>query len=227
MKNVIFTLCLLLMTSMCFAQGTTKKTTTRRPPPYLYKKDFNEKMSEVDERIKKLEASNASLSARISKDTDSFYVLKQNIDTIIQILNEYNIKIRLTSDSLTSLTSFSIAEFREITKKDIANLQDETMRSNRAIRNGVLGLAALLILLIVAFIVLNTRINQRLHDLDDEIEESIDESDTKHSSEREQIRKQIKRELLRDIDLFRYALENKITKSHEELSNSINELKKK
>jgi hypothetical protein len=43
MKNVIFTLCLLLMTSMCFAQGTTKKTTTRRPPPYLYKKDFNEK----------------------------------------------------------------------------------------------------------------------------------------------------------------------------------------
>jgi hypothetical protein len=191
------------------------------------RKILMKKMSEVDERIKKLEASNASLSARISKDNDSFYVLRQNIDTIIQILNEYNIKIRLTSDSLTSLTSFSIAEFREITKKDIANLQDETMRSNRAIRNGVLGLAALLILLIVAFIVLNTRINQRLHDLDDEIEESIDESDTKHSSEREQIRKQIKRELLRDIDLFRYALENKITKSHEELSNSINELKKK
>lgn len=223
MKHIIFTLGLFLILGACFAQ-TTKKTTTKGPPPYLLKKDFNEKMAEVDEKIEAVQANTSALSYKISKRNDSLLVLKTNIDTIIKILQEYNIKIRLTSDSLT-LTSFSITEFREDTKADIAQLQKEMKSSNRIISLGVLGLAVLLILLIIAFAILNTRINRRLHDLDDNIEEGIEESDTKIHNETEEIRKAIKRELSRDIDLFRYSLESKIKKSHKELSDSISKLK--
>ncbi|MBC8344412.1 MAG: hypothetical protein ISR55_02835 [Bacteroidetes bacterium] len=223
MKHIIFTISLILILGGSIAQ-TTKKKTTRTPPPYLLKSVFNEKMTEIDEKLTAVESTTAVLNNNMRKRNDSLYVLKNNIDTIIKILQEYNIKIRLTSDSLT-LTSFSISEFRRDTKADIAQLQSEMKSSNRLISLGVLGLAVLLILLVIAFIILNTRINRRLHDLDDNIEEGIEESDVKIHAETEEIRKAIKRELSRDIDLFRYSLESKIKKSHQELSDAIGKLK--
>ena len=223
MKNIIFTLCLFLIAGLCYSQT---KTSSRKAPPYVYKKEFNEKMLEMNDKLTAVQASNSAIISKIRKGNDSFYILKNNIDTIIKILNEYNIKIQLTSDSLTELTSFSIEEFREVTKNDIAQLQKETKSANRIIAMGVIGLGILLILLIIAFIILNTRINQRLHELDDDIEEGIEESDVKHTKETEKLIKSIKRELSRDIDLFRYSLENKITKLNDKVATTGEQLRK-
>jgi len=65
-----------------------------------------------------------------------------------------------------------------------------------------------------------------LHELDDDIEEGIEESDVKHTKETEKLIKSIKRELSRDIDLFRYSLENKITKLNDKVATTGEQLDK-
>jgi hypothetical protein len=62
--------------------------------------------------------------------------------------------------------------------------------------------------------------------LDDDIEEGIEESDVKHTKETEKLIKSIKRELSRDIDLFRYSLENKITKLNDKVATTGEQLDK-
>ncbi|HPD64049.1 MAG TPA: hypothetical protein P5050_00050 [Bacteroidia bacterium] len=217
MKRLVYTLVALFMISNLFAQTTTPpKTPPKTPPPqYVLKKDYDASMAEMSEKLSRISGQIGALSARVNAKDNNFDALKANIDTLTKVLQSMNIKVSLTSDSLSN-TIFTVSDLRKKVDDDLEVVRGSVTMVKGMVLLAFAGLAVLLVLEIILFFILNKKISKLAY-----LEETVNEALESAKEDFGKMKSEIKPMITKEVQLSQASLDSRINRTRVELIDMI------
>lgn len=184
MKNVVILLLISINLNLLVAQPKqppkpnqqqlllqAQQAKPKGPVPYLLKKDFEEKMVEVTNKLNSVSNGMASVKRSTNAKDEQIANLNAKIKSVEEVLNSANFKIATTSDSL-SKTQFTIDELQKEFETKITAMQSENESRANMLWMVIFGLIAIAVVLpIVVFSQMNKKVSNIHNDIGFQIRE--------------------------------------------------------
>lgn len=217
MKRLFYTLIALFFVSVLLAQTTPPpKTPAKTPPPqYVLKKDYDAAIAELTDKVNRLSGQIGALSAKVNVKNNDFEVLKTNIDTLNKVLQSMDIKVSLTSDSLSN-TIFTVSDLRKKVDDDLDILRSSISNAKILGLISFAGLIILLILQLILFFILNKKIGKLTY-----LEEAVNEALEEAKEDFNKMKSEIKPLITKEIQLSQAAIDTRLTRTRVELIDMI------
>lgn len=151
MKQLLLLLCVISLCGVRLGAQTKPKPPAtapaaapqqKKPPPYVMKTDYDVKIASMEARINSALGAASSVKNEVAGKFDKVAELDSKMSEVEQVLNNANIKLGETSDSLTKARAAAV-EFRKTTEAKMVEFE-KANKSAQTMLYGVIGLVIVL-----------------------------------------------------------------------------------
>lgn len=218
MKQILLLLCVLSLYSVKLgAQNKPKPPAPapapapqqKKPPPYVMKTDYEAKIASMEARINSALGAANSVKNEVAGKFDKVTELDTKMSEVEQVLNNANIKLGETSDSLSKARAAAV-EFRKTTESKMLAFE-KAIKSAQTMLYGVVGLLLVLCGAIVFMMI------KRMQSLKNQLRNQVETMNAKFG---DKIDLQ-KKELSDEMAYLKSNLSNEMRQTNREMATKI------